>query len=92
MKSPIFAQEGLRHADEWCPLILLKGDPSHESVGSEIVHKRQNCLATCYYSTSVSRGRPNCLQMSCQETQADLQIISNNIENARLHHYNVCLL
>ena len=36
MKSPIFAQEGLRHADEWCPLILLKGGPSHESVGSEI--------------------------------------------------------
>ena len=31
MKSPINAQEGLRHADQWCPLVLLKGDPSHET-------------------------------------------------------------
>ena len=31
MKSPINAQEGLRHVDQWCPLVLLKGDPSHET-------------------------------------------------------------
>ena len=31
MKSPINAQEGLRHVDQWCQLVLLKGDPSHET-------------------------------------------------------------
>ena len=60
--------------------------------GSDTLHKWRNCLATCYDSTGVSRGRPNCLRMSGQETQTDLQIKSNNIENARAHHCNVCLL
>ena len=31
MKSPINGQEGLRHVDQWCPLVLLLGDPSHET-------------------------------------------------------------
>ena len=31
MKSPINEQEGLRHVDQWWPLVILKGDPSHET-------------------------------------------------------------
>mgnify|MGYP000447633023 CR=1 FL=1 len=31
VKSPINGQEGLRHVDQWCPLVLLKGYPSHET-------------------------------------------------------------
>ena len=48
--------------------------------GSEIVHKCRNCLATCYDSTGVSRGRPNCLQMSSQKKAS---WFSNKIQQYR---------
>ena len=63
---------------------------------SEIDLKWPRGLTTCndwtqFDSIGVFRSRPS-LQKSGQETQTDLQIKSTNIENARVDHYNVCLL
>ena len=67
------------NVDQWCPLVLLKGDPSHETEVRSFINA-ENALQ---HPTT---------RLAFQEVDLTVSRKSKHIENAQLHHYNVCLL